>query len=1001
VTAAAGPARVLELAIAASSAPLSIETLLGWNLARPTDLWSFLAAARAEGRIAERAAGTFAFDDEGRRNEALASATAEDWGALLVTPERIAWTLDAARAALAERRFAAARVLYDVLVATRARELFPGGVEGWLALVLESLRLFRAMEGIATSDLQAALELAEARGDVGLQGVLHGALAAAALRDGRLGEARRHLAHARDAAPATTGRLRVEIHMYLAVGLVFQGRLRDGIESFEELLGDVPEELATLIEPASPTPARSLIVLSAAYCAAGQVPRVLDLVHRLRAFGRERGVPILEHEADLFASLAHATREEYAAARPHAERAWAFYGGDPRADPIHLWFAATSLACVLAAEGRWDEIPPVLARGLEGRRASRWTGFANTAALSLLEQLEVGGVAVEGLDLDRELDAIAALPSIFWQGVAQRYRARRLARAPRDDADLRAVREHLDRAVTLLREAGAGYELARALADAAGLARGAGRAGEAARLGAELREAAARSPEPGAEEGASGAARLTGVLVELGRLGSLAARREGTWGEIAARLCRSLGAERCALVERGDPPRLLAQRGGGTAWREVVLALLAARPPAAVEALPAPEVAGDLAPGQLLVVPFAAEGRAGWACLENRYGVAAVGPRDVELLEVLSVQLGILLGNVALSQQLASARERLEQENRYWRSTRAATAPGSRIVGDSPGLRGVLDLVARVAPTTTAVLVTGETGVGKELVAAEIHRQSARRDGPFIPVHVASFSPGLVASGLFGHERGAFTGAVEQAKGRFELADGGTLFLDEVGELAPEDQVRLLRVLQEGAFERVGGTRPIRSDFRLVAATNRDLQAEVRAGRFREDLYFRLAAFPLRVPPLRERREEIPTLALFFMERASRARGVRFEGIGEADMRRMLEYPWPGNVRELEHVVERAVVLSEPPRLRIPPLDAATRSRPGPAPEAEPAELLTLAEAERRHVARVLRHVKGRITGAGGAAEILGLKPSTLNFRIRKLGLEDEVRRARASARQE
>jgi transcriptional regulator with GAF, ATPase, and Fis domain len=319
-------------------------------------------------------------------------------------------------------------------------------------------------------------------------------------------------------------------------------------------------------------------------------------------------------------------------------------------------------------------------------------------------------------------------------------------------------------------------------------------------------------------------------------------------------------------------------------------------------------------------------------------------------------------------------------------------------VGDSPALRRALDLVARVAPSTTPVLVTGETGVGKELVASEIHRQSPRRQGPFIPVHVASFSPGLVASGLFGHERGAFTGATEQAKGRFELADGGTLFLDEIGELSPEDQVRLLRVLQEGAFERVGGTRAIRSDFRLVAATNRDLEAEVRAGRFREDLYFRLAGFPIRVPPLRERREEIPTLALFFMERASRSRGVRFEGIGEADMRRMLEYAWPGNVRELEHVIDRAVLLSEPPRLRIPPLDAATRAAPAPPPAAERLALVTLAEAERRHIGHVLRHVKGRITGAGGAAEILGMKPSTLNFRIRKLGLEDEVRRARSDA---
>ncbi len=178
---------------------------------------------------------------------------------------------------------------------------------------------------------------------------------------------------------------------------------------------------------------------------------------------------------------------------------------------------------------------------------------------------------------------------------------------------------------------------------------------------------------------------------------------------------------------------------------------------------------------------------------------------------------------------------------------------------------------------------TGETGVGKELVSREVHLASPRRDGPFIAVNIASLSPGLVASALFGHERGAFTGATQQAKGRFELAHGGTLFLDEVGELSLDDQVRLLRVLQEGSFERVGGSRSLSSDFRLVAATNRDLLAAVKAGRFREDLYYRLAAFPIHVPPLRERREEIPTLALYFLERASRKLGLAFEGISEAE----------------------------------------------------------------------------------------------------------------------
>jgi transcriptional regulator with GAF, ATPase, and Fis domain len=989
---------VYELALAAAPAPLSIDTLVGWNLARPAELWAFLAAAQADGRIAQAGPGQFAFADAARRDEALARATPAEWSAFLVTPERIAWAVDAGRAAAAARRFAAAGEILRALVAVRARDLFPGGEGGWLSIVLETLRLFRAMEGIATEDLLAAIEVAASRGDVGAQGVLHGAVAAASLRDGLVEEARRHLAFARDAAGACEGRVRAEIQMYLSVGLIFQGRLKAGVESFEELLGDVPADIAMFVEPTSPTPARSLLVLAGAYCGIGQVPRALDLLHRLRAYGREHGVAMLEHEADLFACLSHLSRGDHEAARPFAERAYAFYSGTST-DPIHLWFASTSLASILAADGRYGEVPAVLARGIEARRGSRWPGFANMTVPALLEQLDVAGVAIDGFSIETELERMSRLPSLFWQGLAHRYLGRRLARSPRDDADLRAVRDHLETAIALLREAGAEYELSRALADAAGLASGGGRASDAARLGMELREVAARSPARGAEGGAGRSARLTRALVELGRLGSLAARREGTWGDIAARLCRALAAERCALVERADPPRLLAVRGGTPPWRDELLALLAARSPAEVESLAAPATPGDAAPGQLLVVPFSAEGRGGWACLENRYGAAAAGPDDRELLEVVSAQLGILLGNVALSQELASARERLEAENRYWRSTRPATAPGSRIVGDSPALRAVLDLVSRVAPAMTPVLVTGETGVGKELVASEIHRRSPRSQGPFIPVHVASLSTGLVASALFGHERGAFTGATEQSKGRFELADGGTLFLDEVGELSPEDQVRLLRVLQEGTFERVGGARAIRSDFRLVAATNRDLPSEVRAGRFREDLYFRLAAFPLRVPPLRERREEIPTLALFFMERASRARGVRFEGIGEADVQRMLDYAWPGNVRELEHVIERAVLLSEPPRLRIPALDAATRggvpAAPPPSGDGRAREWITLAEAERRYIAEVLREVRGRVTGSGGAAELLGLKPSTLNFRIRKLGLADELRRAR------
>jgi transcriptional regulator with GAF, ATPase, and Fis domain/tetratricopeptide (TPR) repeat protein len=988
-------AAVLTVALAASPEPLSVDTLVAWNVARPSDLWAFLSAAEARGDVVQASPGHFTVRD-GTADAVLARTQADTWAAFLDDPGRIAWTLDAARRATAERRMAAANELWRGVVVGARRERFPGGDAAWLAAATDALRFNRTMDAQAPERYREALVVAESLGDLPAQGLLHGSAALHDLGECQPESVRAHLAAAREVARALGPPGAAEPLIYVAINLTFQGRLREAIEAFEEQLGDVPVDANALgVTPDSITPASPLMFLVWSYCEVGDVPRALDLVHRLRRLGAETGRPGLEREADLLAAIAHLTRGEYDRALPHVERARAHLATE-RVEPWRLWIAISLLAAIRLREGRPDE-----ARALLETVPSRPQAYPPIpAVVEMFEQLEVDGVRVPWLDFGFELGQLLRGPSLFWRGVGHRYRARRLARG--DGGDTGDVRAELEEAIRCLREAGAVPELARALEDAEALARGGGRAADASRLAAERRDTSRQAP--GSADGAGAPrASIAGILVELGRLGALSARREGSWGELAARLCRVLAVERCALFEAGAPPRLLGGRGGDAAWRGAVQALLQERAPGEVAALPAPPSAGEERGAALLVVPFAAEGRSGWACLQNRHGRAVVGPEDRDLLEVLSAQLGVVLGNVALWQEVSAARERLEEENRYWRSSGPAASAGSRIVGDSPALRETLALVARVAPTTTSVLVTGETGVGKELVASEIHRQGRRRDGPFIAVHVASFSPGLVASGLFGHERGAFTGATEQQKGRFELADGGTLFLDEVGELSPEDQVRLLRVLQEGTFERVGGTRPIRSDFRLVAATNRDLQAEVRAGRFREDLYFRLAAFPLRVPPLRERREEIPTLALYFMERASRARGVRFEGIGEADVRRMLEYAWPGNVRELEHVIERAVVLSEPPRLRIPALDGATRPLAAAAPaapvEARPPDLVTLAEAERRHIAAVLRHAGGRITGAGGAAEILDLKPSTLNFRIKRLGLQDEVRQARAAPR--
>jgi transcriptional regulator with GAF, ATPase, and Fis domain len=305
------------------------------------------------------------------------------------------------------------------------------------------------------------------------------------------------------------------------------------------------------------------------------------------------------------------------------------------------------------------------------------------------------------------------------------------------------------------------------------------------------------------------------------------------------------------------------------------------------------------------------------------------------------------------------------------------------LIGESPLLRRVRDQIEQVAPTDSTVLIQGETGTGKELVARAIHEASARGERPLVKVNCAALPRELVESELFGHEKGAFTGAVQQRRGRFELADGGTLFLDEVGELPPEAQAKLLRVLQEREFERVGSARSLRVDVRVIAATNRDLHAEVAAARFRSDLYFRLNVFPIVLPPLRERRDDIPLLLRHFAARTARRLGRTIDGISPTFIERASAYDWPGNIRELENLVERALIMSRGGMLDASELFAA----PGGVPHAAPPGAATLEEVERAHICRILDATGWRIEGDHGAARTLGLNPSTLRGRMRKLGI--------------
>jgi transcriptional regulator with GAF, ATPase, and Fis domain len=313
---------------------------------------------------------------------------------------------------------------------------------------------------------------------------------------------------------------------------------------------------------------------------------------------------------------------------------------------------------------------------------------------------------------------------------------------------------------------------------------------------------------------------------------------------------------------------------------------------------------------------------------------------------------------------------------------------GLAVVGADTGLRGVMEQVVQVAPTDTPVLILGETGSGKEVLARAIHERSRRARGPVLRVNCGAIPPELVDSELFGHERGSFTGASTQHRGWFERADGGTMFLDEIGELPLAAQVRLLRVLQDGVFERVGGTRPLAVDVRIIAATHRDLAAMVRAGQFREDLWYRIHVFAIRLPPLRERTGDIAALATHFTERVARRLGVGALRLTRADVTALEGYDWPGNVRELSAVIERAAILGGGKRLDVArALGVEPRSVPD---RDDAAPFATLEEAMRQHIQRALAHCKGRIEGAGGAAHLLAVHANTLRSRMQKLGIRWE-----------
>jgi formate hydrogenlyase transcriptional activator len=486
------------------------------------------------------------------------------------------------------------------------------------------------------------------------------------------------------------------------------------------------------------------------------------------------------------------------------------------------------------------------------------------------------------------------------------------------------------------------------------------------------------------------------LLVELGRLVNSTLDLRQVFERAAREAQRLTGCDRVSLIHvspsEGTRHGFALEFAGAPRWVEVPAQALRDSAAEWVLARRQPRIARRLDQAR----PFAedqslfAQGYRAYVylplvCRDEGVGVLGLAAReegrldgwDLTLLRELSAVLATALDNASAYGQIARLKAQLEEENRYLRDEIRTEQGGGELIGTSRAMEEVRRAVRQVAPTDSTVLILGETGTGKELVARAVHDLSPRREGLLVKVNCAALAPGVLASELFGHEAGSFTGAARRHLGRFERAAGGSVFLDEIGEVPAETQVLLLRVLQERVIERVGGAAPVAVDVRVLAATNRDLAAEAAAGRFRPDLFYRLHVFPLRVPPLRERHEDVPALLDHFLARFARRMHRPVTKVGRRTLDLALSYPWPGNVRELENLVERAMIVAAGDTLEIDP----TWLTAGPAPTSD---RLSLAEQERRAILEALERAGGKVYGPGGAAALLGLRPTTLYGKMRK-----------------
>ncbi len=779
--------------------------------------------------------------------------------------------------------------------------------------------------------------------------------------------------------------------------LHWKGRFSEVVRRYEEVVEDLEEfgdDEATL---------KAAARVGLCYVRCGRIARGLGMIETVRSKANLLGFQQASIFADLMTSLALFEIRKIPEAEFYIDRISAL--PDDVVGHYILWPIEALKACILCQREKYEEAFESMTRAVEHSRFVGWMHHNGAWNFDFLDTLESRGLVLPEWNYDGEIRRMLSWDDIYTKGIAFKYRA--LRNAERQQSASKVLSD-LENSEKYLKKAGAEIELARTRIALGNfyLKRGEEKTGQSyiekawkafSKVDKNLFPNDLLLIMPQEQRIKVMIDRIIGINQSLGTVHDASSFLE----KVLNAAMEFTGAMRGAFfsLEHRDKPTIFASRNldpvllkaeqfelvreiiadVGREGAEIIMPGMQERGGLTEESLVASGISS------LVCMPVTlGEETYGYLYLDNRLGGKAFPDNHLLYVRLLCSQIAVGLFNIKMLDEMRERKDRFEDEAIFYKKELGVASPLETILGKSEGIGRVLDQIRHIARSDSSVLIMGETGVGKELVAKAIHNLSDRKDGPFIPVNLAALPQELVASELFGHEKGAFTGANERHKGRFELADGGTIFLDEIGDLPLNIQVKLLRVLQEGTFERLGNAKPIRSDFRVVAATNKDLLPAVEKGTFRQDLYYRLNVIPVHLPPLRDRKEDIPLLADHFLNKFGKKTGNHFKCIPNEQTKKLTAYHWPGNVRELEHVIERAVILSDGGRISFSdfdhPLEGAVR--------VAGLSTRTMAEMEREHIETTLHATHWKVGGPHGAAALLGLKPTTLFFRMKKLGIK-------------